>query len=89
MYASLDQRNNNDTKLNTKVLKEVSPKVSFTASYEVRKAFQGVIEAIRHLRAVLEVKVPSTLDDFDEIAVDFNSKVEQMCTDAIQDSSLE
>jgi len=63
--------------------------VTHTASFQVRKAFQNIIERIRLLRAILEIKVPTTLDDFDEVAVDLNAKVEQTCNDAIQDSSLE
>lgn len=55
-------------------------------SFKVRKAYQQIIETVRVFRAILEIKVPVTLEDFDEIAVDINAKVEQACTDAIQDT---
>lgn len=57
-----------------------------TAAFKVRAAFQGIIEATRILRAILEAKLPTALEDFDEVAVDINAKVEQACSDAIQDS---
>jgi hypothetical protein len=59
-----------------------------TSAFQIRKNFQMVIEDIRHFRAILERLMPSAIEDFDEIAVDFNAKLEQMCTDAIQDSLL-
>lgn len=57
-----------------------------TAAFKVRASFQQVIEATRVFRAILENKIPTALEDFDEIAVDINAKVEQACSDAIQDS---
>ena len=60
--------------------------LSASKSFQVRKAYQAIIEAVRVYRAILEDRVPSALEDFDEVAVDFNAKVEQACSDAIQDS---
>jgi hypothetical protein len=57
-----------------------------TAAFKVRSSYQQIIEATRVLRAILESKLPTALEDFDEVAVDINAKVEQACSDAIQDS---
>jgi len=72
--------------LRSKQLEYSKPSVGPSSSYRIRKEFQVVIEHVRMLRAVLEQSLPSCLEDFDEVAVDLNSKVEQICTDAIQDS---
>lgn len=58
---------------------------SATDSYRVRAEYQKIIESIRFFRAVLELKMASALEDFDEVAVDINAKIEQACTDAVQD----
>lgn len=59
---------------------------SATSSFQIRSKYQKVIESTRIFRAVLEIKIPSALEDFDEIAVDINGKVEQACMDSIQDT---
>jgi hypothetical protein len=57
-----------------------------TDSFSIRKSYQAVIECVRIFRNHLEKLIPSSLEDFDEIAADINAKVEQECTDAIQDT---
>jgi len=57
-----------------------------TSSFKIRKAFQEVIEKLRIFRAVVEKLIPTALEDFDEVAVDINSKIEQVSNDAIQDT---
>ena len=57
-----------------------------TSSFTIRSAFQKVIETIRVFRAILESKLPSALEDFDEVAVDLNAHVESVCLDALHDS---
>jgi hypothetical protein len=59
-----------------------------TSAFQIRKNFQSVIEDTRHFRAILERQMPSAIEDFDDVAVEFNARLEQMCTDAIQDSLL-
>jgi hypothetical protein len=59
---------------------------SATSSFQIRSKYQKIIEATRLFRAVLEIKISSALEDFDEIAVDINGKVEQACMDSIQDT---
>lgn len=60
--------------------------ITASASFRMRSDFQKIIEAIRVFRAFIEVQMPSTLEDFDEVAVDLNAYVEQVCTDAVQDT---
>jgi hypothetical protein len=55
-------------------------------SFKIRANYQKIIESTRVFRAILEIKVPGALEDFDDVAVDINAKVEQACNDAIQDS---
>ena len=55
---------------------------------KVRKAYQKLIEDVRIFRAIVEEVMPSAIEDFDDVAVDINAKVEQVCTDAIQDSVM-
>jgi hypothetical protein len=57
-----------------------------TSSFKIREAYQKVIESIRVYRAIIEKKMPSALEDFDEVAVDVNSLVESRCIDALHDS---
>lgn len=57
-----------------------------TSSFTIRSAYQKVIESIRVFRAILESKLPSALEDFDEVAVDLNAHVESVCLDALHDS---
>ena len=57
-----------------------------SASFRVRADFQKIIEAIRVFRAFIEGRMSSALEDFDEVAVDLNAYVEQVCTDAVQDT---
>lgn len=57
-----------------------------TSSFQIREAYQKVIESIRVFRAILEKKMPSAVDDFDEVAVDVNGLVESRCLDALHDS---
>ena len=53
------------------VLKMTEPKkLGFSDARIVRSASQEFIEAIRLMRAVLELQNPSVLDDFDEVATD-------------------
>lgn len=59
-----------------------------TSSFQIRSMYQKIIEATRIFRAVLEILISSALEDFDEIAVDINGKVEQACMDSIQDTFL-
>jgi hypothetical protein len=62
--------------------------IKATTSFRIRQAFQKIIEDTRLFRAILETHMPSALEDFDDVAVDLNGKVEQACTDAIQDTFL-
>jgi hypothetical protein len=62
--------------------------IKATTSFRIRQAFQKIIEDTRLFRAILELHMPTTLEDFDDVAVDLNAKVEQACTDAIQDTFL-
>jgi hypothetical protein len=57
-----------------------------TSSFVVRSSYQKVIESTRVFRAILESKLPSALEDFDEVAVDLNAHVESVCLDALHDS---
>lgn len=57
-----------------------------TAAFRVRADYQQVIERVRVFRAILEKELPTALEDFDEVAVDINARVEQVCSDAIQDT---
>jgi len=59
-----------------------------SSSFRIREQYQRIIEDIRIFRALLEKSMPSAMEDFDEIAVDLNAKIEQICTDAIQDTYL-
>jgi hypothetical protein len=61
-------------------------KMNATYSFQIRRKYQVVIETVREMRLILEKTLSISLEDFDEIAVDINAKVEQECTDAIQDS---
>lgn len=60
-------------------------KITATKAFQVRRSYQKIIESIRILRAIVEPAVGLDIEDFDEVAVDFNAKVEQACTDIIQD----
>lgn len=62
--------------------------VNATSAFRVRAAYQKIIESIRIFRALLEKNLSNEMEDFDEVAVDFNSKVEQACTDIIQDQLI-
>lgn len=57
-------------------------------AFAIRRANQTAIEKIRIFRAILEKRMPHALEDFDEIAVDLNSRIEQVCTEAVQDYRL-
>lgn len=59
---------------------------SALSSYRIRSNYQKVIELIRLFRAILDKKIP--VDDFDEIAVEINAYVEQLCSDAIQNTYM-
>jgi hypothetical protein len=59
-----------------------------TSSFTIREAYQKVIEGVRLFRAVLESKLPTALDDFDEVAVEINAHVESVCIDALHDSLI-
>ena len=63
-----------------------STKMNATHSFHIRRKYQVVIERVREMRLILEKTLSISLEDFDEIAVDINAKVEQECTDAIQDT---
>lgn len=60
--------------------------LSARASFRIRADYQRIIEKTRLLRAFLEKKMESLMEDFDEVAVDINAAVESACTDAIQDT---
>ena len=64
---------------------EYATKITATSSFKIRAAFQKVIECVRVFRSILEHQIPTALEDFDEVAVDINSKIEQVSSDAIQD----
>jgi hypothetical protein len=59
---------------------------SALSSYRIRSNYQKVIELIRLFRAILDKKIP--VEDFDEIAVEINAYVEQLCSDAIQNTYM-
>lgn len=63
---------------------EKIPSTTASQSFRVRREFQKVIESMRLFRAVVETQVP--IEDFDEIAVDFNALADKMCTEAIQNT---
>lgn len=69
-------------------VKEYATALTAPASARVRSAYQGVIESTRLFRAHLEIIIASALEDFDEVAADIHSKVEQVSQDAIQDTYL-
>jgi len=62
--------------------------ITATSTFEVRRAYQKIIESIRIFRSLLEAHLGTEMEDFDEVAVDFNSKVEQVCNDIIQDQLI-
>jgi hypothetical protein len=62
--------------------------INATSTFEIRKSYQKIIESIRIFRALLENHLGPEMEDFDEVAVDFNSKVEQVCIDVIQDQLI-
>lgn len=57
-------------------------------AYAIRSAFQQAIEQVRIFRAIIERRMSTALEDFDEVAVDLNARVDQLCTDAVQDYLL-
>ena len=57
-----------------------------SASFRIRSYYQKVIENVRLFRAILDTKIP--VDDFDEVAVDLNAYVEQLCSEAIQNTFM-
>lgn len=71
-----------------KTRQEALKAVSATKAFKVRQSYQKAIEALRLFRALLEKQIGQNIEDFDEIAVDFNSKADQACTDIIQDHAL-
>ena len=58
-----------------------------TDSYRIRASYQKIIERIRILRSIIEHTLETAIEDFDEIASDINSRVEQASMDAIQDTA--
>lgn len=65
-----------------------STSITATKSFKIRAEYQKIIEALRLFRAILEIKIATALEDFDEVAVDINAKVEQSCSDTISDSYM-
>lgn len=63
-------------------------RVTASAAFAVRQAYQKVIEAVRLFRSRLDKHISHDIEDFDEIAAEFNSKVDQACLDIIQDHAL-
>jgi len=66
--------------------KVYSTELKATDSFNIRRSYQVVIEKLRVFRAVVEKIIPSAIEDFDEVAVDINAKIEQIASDAIQDT---
>ena len=64
-----------------------SKRLRATDAFKIRADYQKVIEAVRVLRSIIEHDLISATEDFDEVAVDLNSKVEQAAMDAIQDTA--
>lgn len=64
-------------------------KVTMTHAYEYVHHAQLVIEHVRLMRAFLELSVPSCLDDFDEIAVEIQTKYEQDNEAILMDAQLQ
>ena len=62
-------------------------RMAATDSFRIRASYQKIIEKVRILRSIIEHSLETALEDFDEIASDFNSKVEQASLDAIQDTA--
>jgi len=62
-------------------------RMAATDSFRIRASYQKIIERVRILRSIIEHAIETALEDFDEIAADFNSKVEQASLDAIQDTA--
>jgi len=59
-----------------------------SSSFAVRLRYQKIIEAIRFFRSILEQTIESALEDFDDVAVDLNARVEQACQDSIMDTYM-
>ena len=57
-----------------------------TDAFKIRSEYQKIIESVRVLRSIIEHDLVSATEDFDEVAVDINGKVEQAASDAIQDT---
>lgn len=64
------------------------PKITMTHAYEYVHHAQLVIEQVRLMRAYLELAVPSCLDDFDDIAVEIQTKYEQDNEAILMDAQL-
>jgi hypothetical protein len=62
-------------------------KMIASESFAIRKAYQKIIESVRILRSIIDFTLNTATDDFDEVAVDINAKVEQAAMDAIQDTA--
>lgn len=62
-------------------------KMVATDSFRIRSAYQKIIERVRLLRSIIEHSLESAVEDYDEVAVDINAKVEQASMDAIQDTA--
>jgi hypothetical protein len=63
-------------------------KISMIHAYEYVHHAQLIIEQVRLMRAFLELSVPSCLDDFDEVAVEIQTKYEQENEAILMDAQL-
>lgn len=64
------------------------PKLSTADVMLLRKSLQALIEAVRLMRAVIELKSKTALEDFDEVATDLNAKVEDESSAVLLDQQM-
>lgn len=65
-----------------------SAKLSTADVMRLRKSLQSLIEAVRLMRAVIELKSKTALEDFDEVAADLNTKVENESSAVLLDQQM-
>jgi hypothetical protein len=68
--------------------KDAYEHLNATAAFKVRQSYQKIIESVRIFRTLLEKHLSTNIEDFDDVAVDLNAKVDQACLDIIQDHAL-
>lgn len=87
LFDSLEQAVKESEAVRNRIYSRKIP-IGSTNAFLIRSSYQKVIEVIRHFRAVLEHKFPDALEDFDDVAAEWNNKIETICNNAILDSYL-